>query len=253
MNNLPREVERCLETFVEDAKRAFGADLVSIVLFGSAAAGELRATSDVNLLLVLKRFRQDSADRLRGPMRLAMAAVQMHAMFLLETEVAPALDAFAVKFADILTRNHLLFGADPFVNLHVSRDALSRRVKQVLLNLQLRLRERYIAVSLREEQLAYLIADAAPPLRSSAASLLQLEGKTVLAGKAALEQVVAEMADHMADHMVDQIQLPELKNALLHMSQAREQGQLPAGVAVPTLMALIQLTEHLRERAEKIQ
>ena len=163
MNNLPQEVERSLETFVEDAKQAFGDDLVSIVLFGSAAAGELRATSDVNLLLVLKRFDQACADRLRAPMRLAMAAVQMHAMFLLETEVAAAVDDFAVKFADILTRNRLLFGVDPFINLHVSRDALLRRVKQVLLNLQLRLRERYIALSLREEQVAHVIADAAPP------------------------------------------------------------------------------------------
>ena len=195
MNNLPQEVERSLETFVEDAKQAFGDDLVSIVLFGSAAAGELRATSDVNLLLVLKRFDQACADRLRAPMRLAMAAVQMHAMFLLETEVAAAVDDFAVKFADILTRNCLLFGVDPFINLHVSRDALLRRVKQVLLNLQLRLRERYIALSLREEQLAHLIADAAPPLRSSAASLLQLEGEPALAGKAALEKMVDQLMD----------------------------------------------------------
>jgi len=241
MNNLPQEVERSLETFVEDAKQAFGDDLVSIVLFGSAAAGELRATSDVNLLLVLKRFDQACADRLRAPMRLAMAAVQMHAMFLLETEVAAAVDDFAVKFADILTRNRLLFGVDPFINLHVSRDALLRRVKQVLLNLQLRLRERYIALSLREEQLAHLIADAAPPLRSSAASLLQLEGEPALAGKAALEK------------MVDQLQRADIKIALQHMSDAREQGQLPAGIAVPTLMALMQLTECLHERAAKIQ
>lgn len=240
MNNLPQEVERSLDSFVEDAKSAFGADLGSVVLFGSAASGELRATSDVNLLLVLKRFDQESADRIRAPMRVALAAVQLHPMFLLESEVAAAVDAFAVKFADILTRNRLLFGTDPFINLEVSRDALLRRVKQVLLNLQWRLRERYVAISLREEQLAHLIADSTPPLRSSAASLLQLEGKEPASGKAALEHIVDEMA------------IPQMKIVLQHLSEAREQGQLPAGVAVPTLMALMQLTERLRERAETI-
>src|SRR5438445_377152 len=87
---LPPEVERAIELFVDSAKHAFESDLVSIVLYGSGAEGRLRATSDVNMLLVLKRFEQVSADRLREPMRIAHAAVEMNAMFLLEPEVAAA-------------------------------------------------------------------------------------------------------------------------------------------------------------------
>ena len=110
------------------------------------------------MLLVLKTFKQSSADRLREPMRLAHAAVQLNAMFLLEAEVHAAMDAFAVKFADISARHRVLFGTDPFAGLRPPRDSLVRRLKQVLLNLQLRLRERYVLVSLREEQLAIVIA-----------------------------------------------------------------------------------------------
>lgn len=50
-------------------------------------------------------------------------------------------------------------------------------MKQRLLNLTLRLREAYIARSLREEQLAAVIADAAGPLRACASTLLELEGR----------------------------------------------------------------------------
>jgi predicted nucleotidyltransferase len=241
MNKLPENVEKCVEDFVDTARQAFGADLVSAILFGSAATGELRATSDVNLLLVIKRFEQRSADLMRDPMRLAHAAIQLNVMFLLEDEVKAAVEAFAVKFADIATRHRVLIGHDPFANINVSRDSLLRRLDQVLLNLQLRLRERYVSLSLREEQLAHFIADAAPPLRSSAASILQLEGRDELAGKLALEQIVAESSR------------PEFEHLLHNMSEARKRGYLAPGVAPSTAMNLIQLTRYLRERAGRIQ
>lgn len=239
-SELPPQVEKSITAFVDAAKAAFEANLVSVVIYGSAAEGRMRATSDVNMLLVLKTFDQTHADHLREPLRLAHAAVELNAMFLLESEVPLALEAFAVKFADIVARHRILFGSDPFANLDPPRDALVRRLKQVLLNLQLRLRERYVLLSLREEQLALVIADAAGPLRSSAASLLHLEGQPVLAPKEALEKVVGEMND------------ARLTEALREVSSAREDRQLAPGKAAPTLMGLIALTHHLRERVERL-
>lgn len=240
-NDFQQQAEQSIQTFVEAAKTAFGADLLSAVLFGSAAEGRLRATSDVNLMLVLKKFDQSHADPLREPLRLAHAAVQMNVMFILDSEMGAATEAFAVKFADIQQRHRVLHGSDPFANLEMPRDALIRRLKQILLNFQLRMRERYVLISLREEQLAQLIADAAAPLRSSAASLLQLEGKPEASSKAALEHIAGELDD------------PQLAKTLQQMSAAREEGTLPPGVAVPTLMSLMQLTQKLRERAERLQ
>jgi predicted nucleotidyltransferase len=240
MSNLPLDVEQSLELFVEAAKGAFGDDLKSVVLFGSAASGALRATSDVNLLLVLRQFAQDGADRLREPMRLAHATVQLNAMFLLEDEVGDAVEAFAVKFSDIVFRHRVLFGADPIAGVSATRESLKRRTGQVLLNLQLRLRERYIALSLREEQLAHLIADAAPPLRSAAAAILQLEGQSEPTSKLALE------------HIVHDAGATDLEPALRHMSEARESARLAPGVAVPCLMDLLRLTQLLRERAARL-
>ena len=240
MNELPVEVEKSIVAFVDSAKAAFGADLVSVVVYGSAAEGRLRATSDVNMLLVLKQFNPAHADRLREPLRLAHASVQLNAMFLLEAEVPTAMEAFAVKFADIVARHRVLFGADPFANLSQSRDALVRRLKQVLLNLQLRLRERYVLLSLREEQLALVIADAAGPLRSAAASLLHLEGQVAPAPKEALEKVVREMND------------AGLVAALHDMSAARVERQLAPGKAAPALISLVEITRRLRERLERL-
>lgn len=51
LNDLPANVQRCLTDFINTAKVACGENLVYIVLFGSAAEGRLRATSNVNLML----------------------------------------------------------------------------------------------------------------------------------------------------------------------------------------------------------
>ncbi len=240
LSALPFDVKNCLDAFVDAAKLAFADDLVSIVVYGSAAEGRMRATSDVNTLLVLKRFTQVKADLLREPLRLAHAAVELNAMFLLEAEIALAMEAFAVKFADIAGRHQVLYGIDPFLNINPPREAIIRRLKQVLLNLQLRLRERYVLVSLREEQLALIIADAAAPLRASAASLLQLEGQRAASPKAALETVVREMND------------ATLSDALGEVSVARKERQLLPGHAAGTVMALIAMAARLQERIEKL-
>jgi hypothetical protein len=238
---LPESVEQAIDTFVAAANQAFLTDLVAVVLYGSAAEGRLRTTSDVNMLLVLKRFDQARVDRLREPMRLAHAAVNMNAMFLLEEEVPAAIEAFAVKFADILSRHRVLCGNDPFANLSTPRDALIRRLKQVLLNLQLRLRERYVLTSLREEQLALVVADTAGPLRSSAASLLQLEGNPAPSPKEALARVIQEPQDaHISD-------------ALREISVAREEGHLAPGKAAKTLMGLLELIQRMRERVDGLK
>lgn len=233
---LPRPVTAALDGLVEAARAALGESLSSIVLYGSAAEGRVRATSDINLILVLSRFEQTAIDRLREPLRAAQAAVGLTAMLVLETEIPEAAEAFAAKFADIGRRRRVLYGRDPFAALQVPRPATIARLRQVLLNLVLRLRAAYALRSLREEQLALVVADAAGPLRSAAASLLELEGETPGSPRASLQRVAATLA-------------PDgFTEALARLSEAREQGLLPPGVAGPTLFRLLELAGALRAR-----
>lgn len=116
---LPTNVSTVLGTFIAAAKKAFGNDLLSVVLYGSGAEGKLRPTSDVNLILVLAAFSREQADQLREPLRLAEAAIRLRTMFLLHDELKPAAQAFAVKFGDIARRRLVLYGDDPFAAVSV--------------------------------------------------------------------------------------------------------------------------------------
>src|SRR6185295_2756121 len=110
----------------------------SVVLYGSGAEGQLRPTSDVNVMIVLTEFDRKRVDALREPLRIAHAAIKLTAMFLLESEIAAASESFAVKFSDILRRRRVLVGSDPFQGISITRQAEITRLKQVLFNLQLR-------------------------------------------------------------------------------------------------------------------
>jgi predicted nucleotidyltransferase len=229
-----------LASLVESTKQALGPDLVAIVLFGSAAEGRLRATSDVNLIIVATRFDRERFDALREPLRLARALFRLSTMLMLDSELPAAAEAFAVKFADIRARHRLLAGTDPFLTLAPTRAAMIMRLKQVLLNFILRTRERYALLSLREEQLVPLVADAAGPLRSAAALMLQLEGRPAGSPKAALELLAAELQFAGADALLGQL------------SAAREAAVLPAGVAPQATLQLIVLAQRLHARAQSL-
>jgi len=238
--DLPPQVQGVLGDFVTAARGAFGPDLRAVVLYGSGAEGRLRATSDVNVILVLAAFDRGRAEALREPLRVAQAAIRLGAMFLLEREIPAAAEAFSVKFADILRRRRVLFGDDPFARLAITRAAEVMRLKQVLLNLILRLRAAYILRGLREEQLAVLVADTAGPLRACAATLLELEGQPPGPPREALQRIAAAQPGDGWDR------------TLSDLSAARERPLLPPGVAGATLFRLIELAEAMRDRVGRL-
>ena len=195
MSDLPAQVSRILTEFIDTAQVAFGANLKSIILFGSAAEGRLRATSDVNVILLLAQFDPHRAEAIREPLRVAQAAIRLSPMFLIEAELPSAITAFAEKFSDILRRRRILFGTDPFTGVTIPRGVVIARLDQVMLNLVLRLREAYVMRGLREEQLALAVAEAAGPLRSTAATILELQGQSMQSGKEALENIIKSTAN----------------------------------------------------------
>ena len=191
LDGLPSNVAIALSAFLAAARDTLSDDLVSAVLFGSAAEGKLGPASDVNLLLVLRTFAPDKIRGMRDAFLAAEAAIKLRVMFLLEEEVSSAAEFFAQKFADILRRHRIVFGSDVLVALKIPRRAEIFRLRQILLNLVLRLREAYVARGHRPEQATLILADTLGPLRAACATLLELEGTPNADSTAALTSVAA--------------------------------------------------------------
>jgi hypothetical protein len=237
---LPPPFSEALNSFLQSAKDSFGADLLSVVLFGSAAQGKLRATSDLNLILVLASFNRAKADLLRQPLRVAQAAIQLHPMFLLKAEIPRAARSFAPKFADIRRRRAILFGDDPFATLTIPRATEVRQLRQQLLNLILRLRAAYVARSLREEQLSLLIAGALGPLRSYAAALLDLEDHPAASSSEALQSLGAELS------------IPDWPQLSARLAATQETHVSAPGEAPRLFFPLLDLACRMQSRAEAL-
>jgi hypothetical protein len=240
MDGLQENVDRFLQGFVETVQHAFAANLVSVVLYGSGAEGKLRATSDVNVIVVLSCFDPAQADRIREALNLGAAAVRLQVMFLLEDEIGAAVEAFAQKFSDVAHRRKVLHGLDPFAGLEIPRAAAIHRLKQVLLNLMLRMRESYVTLGAREAELAAVIANQSGPLRTCAANLLQLEGSPAASPKEAFEAIAKAIEPAVTTELGARV------------SDAREQRPLAAGAATGVILELIRIASHMRERALRL-
>jgi hypothetical protein len=223
--------------FVSAAESSLGSDLRSIVLFGSGAENRLRPTSDVNVTVVLRGFDAERVASLSETLLAGRAAVRLNVMWLLESEIPLAAEAFAVKFADILRRRRILSGTDPFASVSVPREMAIRRLCQILMNLVMRLRASYAMHARQEERLAILLADAAGPLRASAAEILELEGSAPPAPREALEQIARTLTGG------------DWEPVLAAITEARTTKAVTPGSAGPMFLRVIDLACHLLGRA----
>ncbi len=240
MDLLPAGVAQSLQEFLTQAQQTLGASLQSISLFGSGAEGRLRATSDLNLLLVLRDLNPSALEKLREPMRLMETLHRARFLLLLTDEMPAALEAFPDKFADIFRRHQRLIGSDPFEGLSVDPRHLRQKISQSFLNQTLRLREAYVLRSLREEQAERALAEATGPLRSEAANLLELEGQN-LAPKEALAKIAAELPGGPWEDLLDAL------------SQVREGETLPPGTPPAFLLRLADLAQQLYRRSLEVR
>jgi hypothetical protein len=135
-----------LEELVRQIEAAAGARLKSVVLYGSAVAGDYHPKhSDLNVLCVFDELPLEVLDRL-SPV-VAWWARQGHRdplVFTLE-ELRHGADMFAIELVDIKASRRLLWGEDVFAGLDVPMDLHRLEVERELRQSLVRLRQRYLA------------------------------------------------------------------------------------------------------------
>jgi predicted nucleotidyltransferase len=219
--DLPPDIAATLEEFRARSVEAFGDSLKSLLLFGSAAEGRLRATSDVNLVMVFTHLDIERVKAWRPQVELLVAAIDLQPLILLEDEIAAAADAFAVKYFDILHRRRLLHGTDPFATLVISDEALRRRVSQVLLNLALRLRHTLLLGN--DAGRTRALVDAIGPLRASAVALQELAHQPLSEPREALLSLAAQ---HRTQALIEQLQALRISGDPVVADSTRLLGEL---------------------------
>ena len=131
-----------LEELVSQLKLAYGDGLRSVVLFGSAVAGEHNAkSSDYNVLVIVDSL---PLARLRAVAAVSKAWAEdgnPPPLTFTAREWKSSSDIFPMEYADILERHQILFGDPPFDGIRVAPSDLRLQVEQQTMGKPLQLRQ----------------------------------------------------------------------------------------------------------------
>ena len=131
-----------LDELVRQLKLAYGDGLRSVVLFGSAVAGEHNPkSSDYNVLVIVDSL---PLEKLRAVSAVSKAWAEdgnPPPMTFTTREWKSSADIFPMEYADILERHRVLFGNPPFDGIRVAPSDLRLEVEQQTMGKLLQLRQ----------------------------------------------------------------------------------------------------------------
>ena len=154
-------MEKLLEQLVAKLQSTFGDRLVSVVLYGSAAASDhQRRFSDYNVLCVLTQIGRAELTASEPIFQWWRAQGNPSPLLLTEAEVSGSTDCFAIEFHDIQRHHQILHGKDVVTSLVVDDAFYRAQVEHDLRAKLLRLRQKAAGMLSEPDQLRRLLADS---------------------------------------------------------------------------------------------
>lgn len=133
------------DKFVDELKKVLGENLISVILYGSAAKGEdIPEQSDINLIAILKEFSLLKIDSVEKIVLKAERKKNVKTVFWTEEELKNSVDVFPVEFLDIKENHRVLFGKDIFSGISVDTKNIRHQIEFELRSKMLRLRGEWL-------------------------------------------------------------------------------------------------------------
>jgi hypothetical protein len=150
-----------LDQLVEKLRQALPDDLISVVLYGSAAVGDHdEKFSDYNVLCVLGKLTPAQLGATESVFRWWRGQGNPSPLLLTKHEVETSTDCFAIEFHDIKEHHRILYGADVVSALTIDRSFYRAQVEHDLRAKLLRLRQKAASVLSDRDALCRLLADS---------------------------------------------------------------------------------------------
>lgn len=137
--------EQNLTDLVTKLKDAAGSNLLSVILYGSAATGEFHeGHSDLNILCIVQNLGRDDLSKLHDASAWWAKKGHPAPLFFTLNELRHSADIFAIELLDIKTAHRILHGEDVIASLPIPMDRHRLQVERELRNNTLRLRQQYL-------------------------------------------------------------------------------------------------------------
>jgi hypothetical protein len=150
-----------LDQLVERLRKALRQELISVVLYGSAAVGDHHEKfSDYNVLCVLKQITPVQLGATETIFRWWREQGNPAPLLLTEHEVRTSTDCFAIEFHDIKEHHRILHGADIVSTLEIDQSFYRAQVEHDLRAKLLRLRQKASGILSDKDVLRRLLVDS---------------------------------------------------------------------------------------------
>ena len=184
-----------LDQLVAQLKAAFGPDLSSVVLYGSAAGGDHDPKrSDSNVLVIVKQAPLSAAQAISATARAWADAGHPPPMVFTEREWRGSSDVFPMEYSDILEQNRVLYGDSPFEGISVRREDLRLQLENEAMGKLLQLRRAFFANASEDKKLLEMLRGTGSAILVILRSLCRLHGEKPAADSAKLVEQAARLA-----------------------------------------------------------
>lgn len=225
-------MEKQLEDLVEKLTAALGDRIVSVILYGSAAAGDWQErASDLNVLCVLRSITVDEMKLAESVFQWWSKQGNLPPVLMTEDELTHSADCFPMEFHDILERRRVLAGRDVASKIEIDFTYYRAFIERELRSKLIRLRRKSVELLGQHDQLVKLMLDSISTFCALGRHALIL-GKRPTRWKK--QEVLAAISEATGSQM----------GAANRLLTIRESGKKPAAVDVLPL-----LDEYLRDIA----
>jgi hypothetical protein len=152
-----------IDDFVKRVREAGGSNVESVILFGSAAAGDFHdGLSNLNLLCVLRDSSFQALQALTPAAKWWDKQKQPPPLCMTKQELERSTDVFTIELLDMQQHHRVLFGADVLSKLQIPMDLHRVQVEYELREKLILLRQHVLVVSDNESRLWDLLLRSAP-------------------------------------------------------------------------------------------
>ena len=166
------------EAFIDDLRGTHGKNLASVILYGSAAAGDFIPNhSDYNILVALQRITPQDLRDAHPTIREWHKMGHPVPVYFTVSELQNAADVFPIEFLQMETARKVLYGADVLSGLNITDTSLRHQTEYEMRSKLLQLRRSYIAASASVEGLSRLMSQSLSSFAALFRAVLILHGK----------------------------------------------------------------------------
>jgi hypothetical protein len=165
------------QPFIDDLVSTHGKNLVSVILYGSAAVGETVPTHAThNILIALDKIGPADLRNAQACVREWVRLGNPVPVYFTMSELATASDVFPIEFHQMTLAHKVLYGPDLLAGIAVDDANLRHQTEYELRSKLIQLRRHYIPASTTAEGIVRLMSDSLPSFVALFGAVLLLKG-----------------------------------------------------------------------------